>query len=330
MEQAHERKEQIQELSSEKQLMLSYPPTDPQSYPWLVICDGYDKERQTFFSISKDYFHTRNIPEMCNKLIYTSCDGWLVLKDIDSKNLCLLNPTSKEMMQLPTLEDITDQFDCILTATPSDPYNQCYVLFIDPPTCTFSFCQLGDKKFYKQTLQANGSVFVKSATFHGGKIYLLIYFGISGSLSYTAEFVGGEIRFNKLAIERFDKSLPADVVCYRDYLIESCGELLLVNQMFFGSYRRKVYGFVIFRMDSSKNAWVQVKNIGERAIFISERSKISCFVAENGVKRNSIYFTMTFSRFLYVFDLEDDTITKFLPCPTVACRELDLDWVILK
>nr|POE60457.1 methionine--trna ligase, cytoplasmic [Quercus suber] len=34
MEQAHERKEQMQEPSSEKQLMLSYPPTDPQSYPW--------------------------------------------------------------------------------------------------------------------------------------------------------------------------------------------------------------------------------------------------------------------------------------------------------
>ena len=78
MDQAHERKEQMQEPSSEKQLMLSYPPTDPQSYPWLVICDGYDKEKQTFFSISKDYFHTRNIPEMRNKLIYTSCDGWLV------------------------------------------------------------------------------------------------------------------------------------------------------------------------------------------------------------------------------------------------------------
>ena len=76
MEQAHE--EQMHEQRSEKQLMLSYPPTDPQSYPWLVICDGYDKEKQTFFSISKDYFHTRNIPKMRNKLIYTSCDGWLV------------------------------------------------------------------------------------------------------------------------------------------------------------------------------------------------------------------------------------------------------------
>ena len=141
--------------------------------------------------------------------------------------------------------------------------------------------------------------------------------------------MGGEIRFTKLAIERFDESLPADIPCYRDYLIESCGELLFVKRMSFGSYDRKVHSFLIFRMDFSKKAWVQVKNIGERAIFISDRSNISCFVPENGVKRNSIYFTMTSSRFLYVFDLEDDTITKFLPCPTVTRRDLYLDWVIL-
>ena len=55
MEEARKRKEQLQESSNEKQLMLSYPPTDTHSYPWLVICDGKDKERQTFFSISKNY-----------------------------------------------------------------------------------------------------------------------------------------------------------------------------------------------------------------------------------------------------------------------------------
>ena len=330
MEEARERKEQLQEPSKEKQLMLSYPPTDPQSYPWLVICDGKDKERQTFFSISKNYFYTRTIPEMRNKLIYASTNGWLVLKDLDSNNLCLLNPTSKEMMQLPRLVDITDDDICILTATPNDPNHQFHVVFIHSNTCTFYFCQLGDEKFYKQTFEENGSERIYSATFHGGKIHLSIYFGVpAGNLLYTAEFVGREIYFTKLAVEEIDKSLPTTRFGFRTYLIESCGELLFVKRMSFGSYDRKVHSFLIFRMDFSKKAWVQVKNIGERAIFISDRSNISCFVPENGVKRNSIYFTMTSSRFLYVFDLEDDTITKFLPCPTVTRRDLYLDWVIL-
>lgn len=330
MEEARKRKEQLQEPSNEKQLMLSYPPTDPQSYPWLVICDGKDKERQTFFSISKNYFYTRTIPEMRNKLIYTSTNGWLVLRDLDSNNLCLLNPTSKEMMQLPRLVDITDDDICIVTATPDDPNHQFQVVFIHPKTCTFYFCQLGGEKFYKQTFEENGPRWICSATFHGGKIHLLIYFGVpAGDLLYTAEFVGGEIYFTKLAVEDIDKSLRTTEFGFRTYLIESCGELLFVKQMSFGSYGRKVHSFLIFRMDFSKKAWVQVKKIGERAIFISDRSNISCFVPENGVKRNSIYFTITSSRFLYVFDLEDDTITKFLPCPTVTRRDLYLDWVIL-
>ena len=330
MEEARKRKEQLQEPSNEKRLMLSYPPTDPQSYPWLVICDGKDKERQTFFSISKNYFYTRTIPEMRNKLIYTSTNGWLVLKDLDSNNLCLLNPTSKEMMQLPRLVDITDDDICILTATPDDPNHQFHVVFIHSKTCTFYFCQLGDEIFYKQTFEENGSERICSATFLGGKIHLLIYFGVpAGNLLYTAEFVGREIYFTKLAVEDIDKSLPITRFCFRTYLIESCGELLFVKQMSFGSYERKVHSFIVLRMDFSKKAWVQVKNIGERAIFISDRSNISCFVPENGVKRNSIYFTIISSRFLYVFDLEDDTITKFLPCPTVTRRDLYLDWVIL-
>lgn len=333
MEEEHERKERPQEPSNEKKIMLSYPPTDPQSYPWLVICDGKDKERQTFFSISKNYFYTRTIPEMRNKLIHTSTNGWLVLKDLDSNNLCLLNPTSKEMMQLPRLVDIPvfpDDDICILTATPDDPNHQFHVVFIHSKTCTFYFCQLGDEKFYKQTFEENGSKYICSATFYGGKIHLSIYFGVpAGDLLYTAEIVGREIYFNKLAVEDIGKSLPITIFGFQTYLIESCGELLFVKRMSFGSYGRKVHSFLIFRMDFSKKAWVQVKNIGERAIFISDRSNISCFVPENGVKRNSIYFTITSSRFLYVFDLEDDTITKFLPCPTVTRRELYLDWVRL-
>ena len=331
MEEARERKEQLQEPSNEKQLMLSYPPTDPQSYPWLVICDGKDKERQTFFSISKNYFYTRTIPEMRNKLIYTSTNGWLVLKDLDSNNLCLLNPTSKEMMQLPRLVDITDDDICILTATPNDPNHQFHVVFIHSNTCTFYFCQLGDEKFYKQTFEENGSERIYSATFHGGKIHLSIYFGVpAGNLLYTAEFVGREIYFTKLAVEDIDKSLPF-IFGFQTYLIESCGELLFVKRMSFGSYDRKVHSFLIFRMDFSKKAWVQVKNIGERTIFLSlSGSSIStCSILAEGVKQNAIYFTKAADRYLYVFDLEDDTISKSLPCPIVACQRLFLDWVIL-
>ncbi|KAL4605654.1 hypothetical protein ACB092_09G046100 [Castanea dentata] len=333
MEPTHERKEHRQELSDEKQLMLLNPPTVRQPYPWLLISDGKDQERQTFFSISEDRFYTRAIPEMRNKVIICTCNnGWLVLRDLNSMNVCLLNPTSKETVHLPPLED-NDGYACILSSLPSNHNHQCQVVFINAK-CVFYFCRLGDAKFDKQVFETEmplGRCDMLSATFFGGKIYFIVSLGFAIHPLFIAEFVDSEIRFTKLGIEEYHDQTPQDIISSYSYLIESCGEILLLEKMMFGIYRRNVFGFLVFRMDLFENKWVQVKNIGERTIFLSRSgSSIStCSIVAEGVKQNAIYFTKYADRYLYVFDLEDDTISKSLPCPIVACQRLYLDWVML-
>ena len=81
-----------------------HPHIIPQSYPWLVIADGKNLERQTLVNISNNHFDSGIIPEMHNKSICTSSKEWLVLKDIDSMDLCLLSLTSKEVVKLPRLQ----------------------------------------------------------------------------------------------------------------------------------------------------------------------------------------------------------------------------------
>ena len=80
----------------------------------------------------------------------------------------------------------------------------------------------------------------------------------------------------------------------------------------------KILGFLIFQMDFSSRVWVQVNNIGGWTIFLSryyglEHKAISCF-AEKGIRQNAIYFTKPFDRLIYVFDLEDDSISNSLSC----------------
>lgn len=334
MEPTHERKVHRQELSDEKQLMLHNPPTVLQPYPWLLISDGKDQERQTFFSISEDRFYTRTIPEMRNKvIIYTCNNGWLVLRDLNSMNVCLLNPTSKETVQLPPLEDDDiDEYTCILSSSPSNHNHQCQVVFINTK-CMFYFCQLGDSKFDKRVFETEmplGRIHMTGATFFGGKIYFIVSLGLAIYPLFIAEFVDTEVRFTKLGIEEYHDQSPQDIINFRLYLIESCGEILLLQKMMFGIYRRNVLGFLVFRMDLLENKWVQVKNIGERTIFLSRSgSSISTCSIVAGVKQNAIYFTKAADRYLYVFDLEDDTISKSLPCPIVSCQRLFLDWVML-
>ena len=115
----------------------------------------------------KNRFYTGAIPELHNKVIYTSTNGWVVLKDLNSMNLCLLNPTSMEMVQLPPLEGIDDhQVTCIRLTTPSNLHHQCHVLFIDHSTCMFYFCHLGDENFSKQAFETHRPCYIVDATYY--------------------------------------------------------------------------------------------------------------------------------------------------------------------
>lgn len=306
------------QVASQKEEEKLFAPTIPQSYPWFVISDGKYKERQIFFSISENRFSTKSIPEMRNKMIYANTNGWLVLKDVDSLDLCVLNPISKEVVQLPRLETIDDCRICILSSPPGDPNDHCHIIFFNSKRSIFYFCQPGDSKFGQQEFEDIG---ILDATMYGGKLYILTLQEL-----FTAEFVGSELRFMESGME-LTKLPPPRIVRFWTYLIESCGELLYVHVIFFPAHM--VYGFLIFQMDHTEKKWIQVKSIGERTIFLANNKGMSCIARERGVKQNSIYFTKSRDRFLYVFDLEDCGISKSLPCPIVSYYGINIDWVML-
>jgi hypothetical protein len=320
MEASGEREQCMQIADQKEKLNGSSPPIIPISHPWFLIRDGNYGERQIFFSLSMNRYYKKSIPEMHNKeIICTNTSGLLVLKDVESLDLCLLNLRSNEVVQLPRLETINDCPICILSSPPSEPNNPCHILFIDIERCIFHFCKLGDDKF---GIQEFYDIFIMDATLFEGKFYILTMYVL-----FTVEFIGSELVFTRIGlIER----PPRGIIHFSTNLIESCGELFHVYMLSSPVQKfQKVYGFLIFQMDLTKKVWVQVKNIGERTIFIAGNKSMSCIATEKGVKRNSIYFTKSCDRFLYVFDLEDCSISKFLPCPIVSYHGIELDWIMI-
>jgi hypothetical protein len=322
MEASDEREHFMQVADQKEKLNRFCPPIIPISHPWFVIRDGDYSERQIFFSLSMNRYYKKSIPEMHNKeIMSTNTSGWLVLKDVESLDLCLLNLRSKEVVQLPRLETIDDCRICILSSPPSEPNNPCHIVFIDIERCIFYFCKLGDDKFGNQEFDVD--IFMMDATLFEGKIYILTM-----CVLFTAEFIGSELVFTRIGLI---ESLPRGIIHFSTNLIESCGELFHVYMLSLPVQEQfeKVFGFLIFRMDPIEKVWVQVKNIGERTIFIAGNKSMSCIATEKGVKRNSIYFTKRCDRFLYVFDLEDCSISKFLPCPIVSYHGIELDWIMI-
>uniref|UniRef100_A0A2N9HT55 KIB1-4 beta-propeller domain-containing protein n=1 Tax=Fagus sylvatica TaxID=28930 RepID=A0A2N9HT55_FAGSY len=229
----------------EKQNKDSHPFIAPKSYPWLVICDGKHEERQTFFDISTNRYHIQSIPEMCNKLIYASSHGWLVLVEYKLQDCCccLWNPISLEKIQLPQLESI-DYNACTLSSSPSDP--ECHILFFNPCEDSLLVCQPGDLKFNKQENVFGNDYSPWNLTVVGKTIYALT---TPGYTLFTGEFVGPKVEFTRLIMGEFLSLSPPDVLLENQFLIECGGELFLVHMMYFGLYMDDVYGFFVFQMD---------------------------------------------------------------------------------
>ncbi|KAH0632814.1 hypothetical protein KY284_035600 [Solanum tuberosum] len=84
---------ELEEYKKEKYAESYRPPfsieqveQQQQQHPWLVMCDGDVLEKQTFFSVSKNQYYMRRIPELKEKIIRAYVDEWLVLESLYSSD----------------------------------------------------------------------------------------------------------------------------------------------------------------------------------------------------------------------------------------------------
>ncbi|KAE8736442.1 putative Adenine nucleotide alpha hydrolases-like superfamily protein [Hibiscus syriacus] len=93
----------------------------------------------------------------------------------------------------------------------------------------------------------------------------------------------------------------------RFYLVESCGDLLLVVR-FIGDYVDRVYGtlqrewdcyndyctisFHVYKLDCNGRKWVEVESLGDHALFLGGNQSVSVSTDSfSNCEKNSIYFT---------------------------------------
>ncbi|KAL6988266.1 hypothetical protein U1Q18_014016 [Sarracenia purpurea var. burkii] len=312
----------MEAYDEENKNAYSHPPLRHQPGPWLVICDEKHQERQTFFSTLENHYYPRIIPDMCSKYIETCNFGWLVLKDCVSDDFFLLNLRSMKKAHLPELKSSFGYMICILSATPSDP--NCRVIFHDRRDNCASFCRPGDVEYIKQELDDDYMPF--AATTFKGKVYWLTLRCDRYSL-VVVDFTGQSLHFRGLIKQQCLVILP-EVICSRYYLIESENELLVVHKICLG-LSCDVMNFRVLRVEFSKMEWVEVESIGQRTIFLDSNRGMASSSVEAGTRSNCIYFVDFGDKNLYVFDMEDRSITTLLPCPNVSRHDSLPFWIWL-
>lgn len=298
---------------------LSLPPP-PLPCPWLVFNHGEHGKysTQTFFNTSQDTYVVGRIPELCDKIIFTCSYGWLVLLDFESDDCFLLNPVSMQKIVLPPLQSYPF-LCCILSSPPTDP--NCVLIFVCRKKPSAMFCRLGDGEWTEQHLRS--TEYFRYATVCEGKIYGLT---LDRSL-LMVDVVGSNLVVTQLGAENPPRPSVRGTSRSDYNLVDSCGELFLVIKSYLWM-TMKIRDVEVHKMDFSRLVWTKVDSLGDRTFFLSKMGNcFSCSAAESGIKHNSIYYLESSDRELYVFDLENYSISFSTPCP-LQSNWLQPEWIM--
>ncbi|KAM7469405.1 hypothetical protein LguiA_007588 [Lonicera macranthoides] len=311
----------------------------PRSDPLLLYIHDKRGIKHTFYRISDGQELVRNIHCMRRKVVCASSYGWLCLRNNSSGSSCLLNSTSWEKIELPTLI-LSNYIVCLLSSPPANP--GCTVVFI----CNSAREGFVTFKIYRPNIDGAidswieqevnlGGYEIEHAVNYDGRIYGIDY--RSGHVFiFEVSNITASITVRKIEMQE-ETPLPllAEVDKTKKILVESCGELYVVRLILWDELDPLVIqDLEVFKLEySSTNfnlkVWERVESIGDRAFFLSSNCSASCSAKEKGIEGNTIYISMQKDRSLYAFNLRDKSITISLPCPNVKLNWSQPSWVLL-
>ncbi|OVA01380.1 Protein of unknown function DUF295 [Macleaya cordata] len=97
--------------------------------------------------------------------------------------------------------------------------------------------------------------------------------------------------------------------CFREFLIESGGEILLIFLISKKSFN-KVDDVEVFRLDLTSVSWIKMESLVDQTLFIGLNCCMAISASELGCKANTIYFRQNMIDGWWEFNMGDGTITQ--------------------
>ncbi|KAG2410008.1 hypothetical protein LR48_Vigan393s002100 [Vigna angularis] len=91
---------------------------------------------------------------------------------------------------------------------------------------------------------------------------------------------------------------------FREYLVESEGEILLVFILSRKSRLHGVDGVEVYQLNVARVSWIKVESVGEQAVFVGSNCSLSVLASEVGCRRNCIYFRNPVADEWTVYDMQ--------------------------
>ncbi|KAM7270225.1 hypothetical protein ACFE04_029439 [Oxalis oulophora] len=303
----------------------------PPIIPWLMLAQEDTRGLQTnqeylnaprgFYNLSDNQIYYLDLPETINRKCWSVGFGSFVTVDLNLE-IYLLQAFSKRQIKLPHQTSFSRQYPdghfnrhetrdrCIkkvvVSSNPWDltshNYNQdCVVMTI---YCgMLAFAKLGDNSWTDVHIP---SCWYKDIAYYNSKFY-----ATGGRQIYVCNFDDNYQHLDATYLAYFPMWVTT---FFRPYLVESCGELLLICRNLSKKPERKdvTESFDVLKLikksgtikcakdiddiddiyDFDTHELVRVENLGDQAIFIGDNASFSFHAsAVQGCKSNCIYFT---------------------------------------
>ncbi|CAI9099591.1 OLC1v1036439C1 [Oldenlandia corymbosa var. corymbosa] len=266
--------------------------------PWLMLSDDEKASKKCFFSLYRDKVYETELPEASGRRCWGSSDGWLVTIGSDME-IHLVNAFSRVRVLLPSATTFQILFNAsanwyelidkaIVIRKPSqsnDSVNEVefLVMAIYGPFKQLAFAKPGYSSWInvEETFQHR---FLDVACVNDQ----IFAFSASGNLLLVD--VGSRV------IEIMPSIPPKQRWARERVHLE--GDLLMVYQNLYVEHMInhpsvEPVQFQVFKFDFSDKEWIELKDLGDRALFVGDNITISICTADAKFvkcKGNSIYF----------------------------------------
>ncbi|XP_057970263.1 uncharacterized protein LOC131159399 isoform X1 [Malania oleifera] len=313
-----------------------FPPA-PALLPWLVYPQGKTFKNQIFCSVSqpkqmllmsthrradhiKHNMVVKSIPELRHRIIVGSCYGWLlVFLDWD---FSLFNPLTLSTIKL--LNSIEDPFCfgiCTLSSPPSNP--TCTVFLFDNMSHHIIFCQLNDQRWTLQNYRKQIPNILRNELSWNMRFEIVVAFDsklyaltlVSGMMVVIEVDDSHHLKITSLGIR--GPNWPRNLISGWHFLLESCGEILVAQQLYGVRNDNEANTIKVHRLDFSRMIWVEVKSLDDRILFLGRNCSVSCLATETETQGNHIFFTELEEKSLYSFNIEEASISAYMSWPDI-------------
>lgn len=275
-------------------------------------------------------------PQFHGSCLTGGSHGWLISVQHERPHeIYLINALSHAQIRLPNASRIrwSNRLRIIMSANPSSNPN-CTILAIDPDKQHFASCRLEDTSWTRlETIYVED---YSAATFYKGRFYVytrtekILQIGVMSS------------QLPKIATVQ-TQGLSEDLleIDWRrnDYMLESCGDLLLVSK-----YKTEMgrIEFKVHKLDNERNMWIEVKDLGNQALFVGYNNSMPILVPPGGssfggstvCRPNCIYFIddsvengATFHARRGVYDMNTREFKGWLPGCAPIWFHTPLSWI---